>query len=193
MNKIKKYYIIIPIVTAILSLIVMTATFFNTKVVNKSYSVFTDDFNSKNISTVIVDSSSKMTVLLNNGDKYSTDNPHTNTLIENLLLNGIEVKDETTPPLTKSIPTGVLGVSLLSLVAMLAYKTKGASSSVTSMDMQDFSKNKKDALDFHAVAGNEEAKESLMDIVDFLKNPEKYKKYGARMPKGVIKKIHNIH
>lgn len=186
MNKIKKYYIIIPIITAILSLIVMVATSFNTKVVNKSYSVFTEDFNSKNISTVIVDTSSKMTVLLNNGDKYSTDNPHTNTLIENLLLNGIEVKDETIPPLTKSIPTGILGLSLLSLVAMFAYKTKGASSSVTSMDMQDFSKNKKDALDFDAVAGNEEAKESLMDIVDFLKNPEKYQKYGARMPKGVI-------
>ena len=186
MNKIKKYYIIIPIITAVLSLIVMVMTSFNTKVVSKSYSIFTEDLNSKNISTVIVDNSSKMTVLLNNGDKYSTDNPHTDTLKEKLLLNGIEVKDETTPPLTKTIPTGILGLSLLSIVGMFAYKTRGASSSVTSMDMQDFSKNKKDALDFHAVAGNEEAKESLMDIVDFLKNPEKYQKYGARMPKGVI-------
>ena len=126
-----------------------------------------------------------MIILLNNGDKYSTDNPHTDTLKENLLLKGIEVKDEATPPLTKTIPTGIFVVSLLTILAMVVSKAKSASS-VTSMDMEDFSKNKKAALDFHAVAGNEEAKESLMDIVDFLKNPEKYQKYGARMPKGVI-------
>lgn len=186
MNKIKKYYIIIPIITAILSLIVMIATSFNTKVVSKNYSMFTDDLNSKNISTVIIDTSSKMTVLLNNGNKYSTDNPHTDTLKEKLLLNGIEVKDEMTPPLTKTIPSGIFVLSLIIIVAMFAYKARGSASSVTSMDMQDFSKDKKSALDFSAVAGNEEAKESLMDIVDFLKNPEKYQKYGARMPKGVI-------
>lgn len=186
MNKIKKYYIIIPIITAILSLIVMIATSFNTKVVSKNYSMFTDDLNSKNISTVIIDTSSKMTVLLNNGDKYSTDNPHTDTLKEKLLLNGIEVKDEMTPPLTKTIPSGIFVLSLIIIVAMLSYKARGGASSVTSMDMQDFSKDKKSALDFSVVAGNEEAKESLMDIVDFLKNPEKYQKYGARMPKGVI-------
>jgi len=186
MNKIKKYYIVIPIITAILSLIVMVMTSFNTKVVNKSYSLFTEDLNSNTISTVIVDNSPKMTVLLNNGDTYSTDNPHTDTLKEKLLLNGIEVKDQTTPPITKTIPSGIFVLSLLTIVAMFAYKIRAGGSSVTSMDMQDFSKNKKDALDFHAVAGNEEAKESLMDIVDFLKNPEKYKKYGARMPKGVI-------
>ncbi len=97
MNKIKKYYIIIPIITAILSLIVMVVTSINSKVVNKGYSYFTEDLNSNKISTVIVDTSPKMTVILNNGDKYSTDNPHTDTLKEKLLLNGIEVKDETTP------------------------------------------------------------------------------------------------
>ena len=186
MNKIKKYYIIIPIITAILSLIVIVMTSFNTTIVNKSYSLFTEDLNSNNISTVILDNSSEMIVLLNNGDKYSTDNPHTDTFKENLLLKGIEVKDEITPPLAKTIPSGILGLSLLTIMVMLVSKSRSRSSSVTSMEMQDFSKDKKAALDFHAVAGNEEAKESLMDIVDFLKNPEKYQKYGARMPKGVI-------
>ena len=69
---------------------------------------------------------------------------------------------------------------------MLIAKARGGSGSMTSMDIEDFSKNKKVALDFDSVAGNDEAKESLMDIVDFLKSPEKYQKYGARMPKGVI-------
>jgi cell division protease FtsH len=186
MNKIKKYYIFIPIITAILSLSVIVVTSFNTTTVNKSYSLFTEDLNSNNISTVTMDASSKMSVILTNGDKYSTDNPHTGTLKETLLLKGIEVKDETTPPLIKTIPTVILTLSLLAITAMVVSKSKGGSSSVTAMEMQDFSKDKKSALDFQAVAGNEEAKESLMDIVDFLKNPEKYQKYGARMPKGVI-------
>ena len=58
--------------------------------------------------------------------------------------------------------------------------------SVTNIEIEDYSKNKTTALNFDYVAGNEEAKESLMDVVDFLKNPDKYTKYGARMPKGVI-------
>lgn len=185
MNRIKKYYIVIPIITALLSLTAMIITSYNTKVINKSYTLFTEDLNSNNISTVTMDESPKMIVLLNNGDKYSTDNPHTDTLKESLLLKGIQVKDETIAPLTKTIPSGIFAVSLIAMMAMLLPKAR-AGSSVTAMEMQDFSKDKKAALNFDAVAGNEEAKESLMDIVDFLKNPEKYQKYGARMPKGVI-------
>jgi cell division protease FtsH len=41
-------------------------------------------------------------------------------------------------------------------------------------------------LGFSDVAGNDEAKESVADIVDFINNAEKYAKYGARMPRGVI-------
>ncbi|MCI8363745.1 MAG: ATP-dependent zinc metalloprotease FtsH, partial [Eubacterium sp.] len=36
------------------------------------------------------------------------------------------------------------------------------------------------------VAGEEEAKESLTELVDFLKNPDKYRKIGARIPKGAL-------
>lgn len=39
---------------------------------------------------------------------------------------------------------------------------------------------------FDDVAGNFEAKESLKEIVDFIKNPEKYQILGARMPKGIL-------
>lgn len=39
---------------------------------------------------------------------------------------------------------------------------------------------------FDDVAGQDEAKEALSEIVDFLHNPEKYKKIGAQMPKGAL-------
>jgi cell division protease FtsH len=39
---------------------------------------------------------------------------------------------------------------------------------------------------FSSVAGAQEAKEELADVVDFLKNPEKYKAIGAKIPRGVL-------
>ena len=41
-------------------------------------------------------------------------------------------------------------------------------------------------IKFHDVAGEDEAKESLQEIVDFLNNPKKYEDIGAKMPKGVL-------
>ena len=45
---------------------------------------------------------------------------------------------------------------------------------------------KSTGVTFADVAGEEEAKESLTELVDFLKNPEKYKTIGARLPKGAL-------
>lgn len=45
-------------------------------------------------------------------------------------------------------------------------------------------KNKK--ITFADVAGNEEAKQELLDVVDFLRSPKKYFDVGARIPKGVL-------
>ncbi len=59
--------------------------------------------------------------------------------------------------------------------------------------MMDFGKSRaemtrdgKDGITFKDVAGLQEEKEDLEEIVDFLKNPEKYIRVGARIPKGVI-------
>ncbi len=41
-------------------------------------------------------------------------------------------------------------------------------------------------MKFSDVAGEDEAKENLMEVVDFLHNPQKYQEIGAKMPKGVL-------
>lgn len=46
--------------------------------------------------------------------------------------------------------------------------------------------SKQDGVTFGDVAGNEEEKEELVEIVDFLKSPKKYQDMGARIPKGVL-------
>lgn len=47
-------------------------------------------------------------------------------------------------------------------------------------------KQEKEFTTFRDVAGCTEAKENLMELVDFLQNPDKYKKYGAKIPQGTI-------
>lgn len=63
----------------------------------------------------------------------------------------------------------------------------------TSGDILSFGKSRaklfnKDVpkVTFGDVAGNEEAKREMIEIVDFLKNSEKYRKLGARIPKGIL-------
>jgi len=46
--------------------------------------------------------------------------------------------------------------------------------------------NEKKKVTFADVAGNEAAKQDLAEIVDFLKNPKKYEKLGAKIPRGVL-------
>jgi len=49
--------------------------------------------------------------------------------------------------------------------------------------LYDTSKNK---ILFKDVAGAEEEKEELQEVVDFLKNPKKYRDIGAKIPKGTL-------
>ncbi len=84
--------------------------------------------------------------------------------------------------------------NLLPTLLMVAFfiflfrQAKGAQDSVFSFGQSRAKKFSKSLTKtkFTDVAGVDEAKKELEEIVDFLKNPEKYKKLGARTPKGVL-------
>jgi len=51
---------------------------------------------------------------------------------------------------------------------------------------KEFDRSNKNKVTFTDVAGSDNAKEALTEIVDFLKNPKKYLKMGAKIPRGVL-------
>jgi cell division protease FtsH len=187
MNTKNRKYMLIPMLTALLSLILLVILNIDTKTSSdRLYVDFLKDLTDKKVSTVYVTSAPKIKVKLQNGSTYETDNPRTDNFKEELLKQGIKVS-ETAPIKAKdAVPTALFTLSLV-MMAVLAIKNSNlGSKTMRGVDALDVSAITSPSNSFESIAGNEEAKESVKDIVDFLKTPEKYTAYGARMPRGII-------
>lgn len=101
----------------------------------------------------------------------------------------VSVKDTSLSRAWINILSGILPFILLVVFFFFIFKqARGAQDSIFSFGRskaQLFSKGKQ-SMTFRDVAGVDEAKRELEEVVDFLKRPAKYKKLGARTPKGVL-------
>lgn len=100
----------------------------------------------------------------------------------------ISKPEEKTPWYITMIPTVIMIVVMGFFMYFLYTRVQGANSG-----MNNFSKsrailneNKDNSITFKDVAGLKEEKEELTEIVDFLRNPQRFIKMGARIPKGVL-------
>jgi cell division protease FtsH len=187
MKKIKNKYIFIPIVTAVISIIIFAifSAGFNTHPY-KSYVDFMKDVSAHKVSTVYITNTEKIQFQTADKKIYETDNPRLDSFKETLLNQGVKVSEQAPINAKVAIPLAVFVLSLAAFGVMLVKSSSIASKGMLSVDSIDLSASAESSKGFDIVAGNEEAKESVSDIVDFLKNPEKYNAYGARMPRGVI-------
>ncbi|HHX21431.1 MAG TPA: ATP-dependent zinc metalloprotease FtsH, partial [Clostridiales bacterium] len=113
--------------------------------------------------------------------------------VENVSLKDLKFKVDYLPPLTTPWYLEILPFLLPMLLVMLFWyflmrQQSGGSGKVLNFgksraNLADPAKNK---ITFEDVAGAEEEKEELREIVDFLKNPKHYLELGARIPKGVL-------
>lgn len=182
-NKIK----IIILVTISIAILSTGLYYINTK--NKleeiPYTLFLTHMEKGLVKEVELSNSGKVKIILTNGKVAMTDNPRTENFKEELLLYNIKVVEKE-GTLNQAIPMTLLvlliGIMTFYLNRNMSKQAEKEMSNMSKMDTVDSSKQ----IKFRDVAGNEEAKESLIDLVDFIKNPEVYNRFGARLPRGVL-------
>lgn len=76
----------------------------------------------------------------------------------------------------------VIGVMIF--IVYLFRNRRSAQKEINNLNEMEYASSS--SMKFDDVAGNYEAKEKLQEIVDFIKNPEKYSKFNVRMPKGIL-------
>ncbi len=125
------------------------------------------------------------------GQSYETYNPNDPHLIDDLLSAGVQVR--TKPPAQQSLfmQLFISWFPMLLLIAVwIIYmrKTQGGG-----MGANGFGKSKAKLLEedklsakFVDVAGCEEAKEEVTELVDFLADPQKFQKLGGKIPRGIL-------
>ncbi|SMC00067.1 membrane protease FtsH catalytic subunit [Thermanaeromonas toyohensis ToBE] len=134
----------------------------------------------------------KITGTLKNGTKFSVNAPASPALIERLASKGVPTKTlpAPEPPWWTNFLGSLLPILLLvGLVFFMMQQTQGGGSRVMQFGRSRarlHTPDDKRRITFDDVAGVDEVKEELQEIVEFLKNPRKFNELGARIPKGVL-------
>ncbi|MCR5335914.1 MAG: ATP-dependent zinc metalloprotease FtsH [Synergistes sp.] len=155
-----------------------------------SYSGFLKELNAGGVSKVKIDHE-ELTGVLKDGKEFVTYILDSATLPSAVAEKGVEV--EIVPPPKNSWITALL-TSLLPTLLLIGvwiyfiYNMQGGGGKV-----MGFAKSKaklfldnRPKVTFNDVAGCDEAKEELVEVVQFLKDPAKFAKVGARIPRGVL-------
>ena len=122
---------------------------------------------------------------------YYTGLVNDETLVEKLKKGGVqfkaEVPDTAGSLITELVITVVPIILMVLLFAFLMKRmTKGGGMMGIGKSNAKMYMEKQTGVTFQNVAGQDEAKESLQEVVDFLHNPEKYSGIGAKLPKGAL-------
>jgi cell division protease FtsH len=184
----RKKIILITLITLLIITIICSYSF----ILNKreyeeiSYNMFIEEVEKGNVKEVYYSDSPKIKGEFRNGGYFTTDNPRTENFKEKLLLSNVNVVEENNNT-TKDIFGVVFFVLFFGLAIYFMNKnSRQAQKEITEMSSIENGNENSVQVTFNDVAGNEEAKESLRELVDFIRNPEKYERYGARMPRGVL-------
>ena len=157
-----------------------------------TYSEFIQSVKQGDVSEVTI-AGSNISGIGAGGEQFSTYSPGDLGLMGDLLDNGVNVV--ATPPekdgFFKQLIISLAPIVLL--IAVILYTMKGAGGAMGGKNPMSFGKSKarlipKDEsnVTFDDVAGVDEAKEDVAELVDFLSNPGKFTKVGGKIPKGVL-------
>ncbi len=206
MIKLKKnkpfiYYWLVAMIIILAFNFVTSLLFGRNSVTAVTYDVFLDDLNAGKISTVQVMDESIMygiETAVPGEEKpettvYSTTRMQDSDLVDRLYESGaefIEVFPKESSFLMNIISTVIMIVIFALIWRLIMSKMMKGMNGGNSMSFGKSSAKiyaeTTTGKSFQDVAGQEEAKEALAEVVDFLNNPQKYAEIGANLPKGVL-------
>ena len=190
------YYYGIAVLVIFLFNLIVTPLLMSRQVKEVDYGTFMEMIDKKNIGKVEVDDSEILFTDKENETIYKTGAMNDPTLTQRLYDCGAKFSkdvDQTMSPLLSGILSFV--VPLLIFFALGQYMSKKLIEQAGGKNAMSFGMGKSNAkiyvqstqgIHFSDVAGEDEAKESLKEIVDYLHNPDKYTQVGASMPKGIL-------
>jgi len=157
-----------------------------------SYSQFIQSVKQGNVSSVKI-AGSQISGVTSLGEEFDTYSPGDLGLMGDLLNNGVSV--QATPPAKESFLKQLI-ISLapiLLLIGVIMYTMRGAGGAMGGKNPMSFGKSKarlitkdESQVTFEDVAGVDEAKAEVSELVDFLSDPSKFTKVGGKIPKGVL-------
>ncbi len=187
----------------LVSIFILVFYSFNNKSEQKSLSInqLAADVNSGLVAKIQSSENNRIHVVFNDGSEKDTVKESESTLVQQLLdygvtpqrMNSTNITVEVIPPsimsmILSSLPYIIPMLALGFLVFLIFRQAQGSNNAAMS-----FGKSKarmftgeNPTVTFQDVAGVEESKEELQEIVEFLREPQKFIQIGARIPKGVL-------
>lgn len=206
MNKKKRsfaqWYLIFCVALLIIDFIVIPLVS-DARIKETTYSEFLTYIEQKKVEEVQIEDSQIYFTIEGNDKTYQTGQMNDPDLVNRLDKSGAQFKQvipkQTNPflyfLLTFMLPVIVLGFLFSNYMKRMSKRMENDQMSFNQggFGFGNLSKSNakvyegvKTGKTFNDVAGQEEAKENLKEVVDFLKNPKKYEEIGAQLPKGVL-------
>ena len=189
------YYGIVLLILFFFNLLV-TPLLAKRQVTEVDYGTFMSMIEDKNIGEVEIEGSEILFTDKENTAVYKTGAMNDPNLVERLYESGARFSqnvEEATSPVLSFLLTFVL--PLVIFIGLGQYMSRKLMNQLGGKNSMAFGMGKSNAkiyvqstegIHFSDVAGEDEAKESLAEIVDYLHNPDKYTQVGASMPKGLL-------
>ena len=191
------YAIILAIV--ILSNVFLFPALMQASVKSVNYSTFLQMLESKELATVQIEDQQIYFVDKNDNSYKTNAITQDNNLVTRLEDAGVEFGTVYQSPTIWDSLLNLL-ISFLPMIILFWFVNRWASKKMQEMGgaggnamlfggksgAKQYVVDDETGIKFNDVAGEDEAKESLQEIVDFLNNPKKYEEIGAKMPKGVL-------